>query len=97
MAMPWPHGTPTLPRSAPALSASEVRPDRTDADRRELSQVLEPVRAIAASPVTALVAMLVGLALLFVLPLIGLPFVAVVVLPAVVYQLQAERRARFRR
>jgi hypothetical protein len=41
--------------------------------------------------------MLLGLALLFVLPLVGLPFVAVVVLPAVIYHLRAERRTALRR
>lgn len=90
MALPWPHGLPTMPvptvRPAPAPSAA-ARRDRLDLDR---------LRTIALAPVTTLVVMLLGLALLFVVPWIGLPFVALVVLPAVVFQLRAERRPYLR-
>ena len=89
MALPWPHGLPTIPvptvRTGPATPAA--RRSRLD---------LERVRAIALSPIITLVAMLLGLALLFVVPLVGLPFVALVVLPGVVFQLRAERRPYLR-
>ena len=89
MALPWPHGLPTMPvptvRVAPAAPATRrTRPE------------LERLRAIALAPVTTLVAMLAGLVLLFAVPLVGLPFVALVVLPAVIFQLRAERRPYLR-
>jgi hypothetical protein len=67
----------------------------SDAARR--SPRVAALTAFATNPLTALVVMLLGLALLFVLPLVGLPFVAVVVLPAVVYHLRPERRTALRR
>jgi hypothetical protein len=101
MALPWPHSTPTLPRplsavtrTAPADSAGLA--ERVTAAARR-SPALVRLGAIAAHPLTALVVMLIGLALLFVLPLVGLPFVAVVVLPAVVFHLRPERRTALRR
>lgn len=89
MALPWPQNTPTLPRIA--LS---TRPSSASATAPAL---LERAREIATSPVTALVVMVLGLAALFVLPMVGLPFVALVVLPVVVYQLRAEQRHQLRR
>ncbi len=95
MALPWPHGTPTLPRPVRAVAPTATSTaDRTTATR---SALVARVEAVATAPMTALVVMLVGLALLFVLPPVGLPFVALVVLPAVIYQLRAERRTALRR
>ncbi|MCD2190700.1 hypothetical protein [Actinomycetospora soli] len=89
MALPWPQNAPTLPRFAPVGTTAEpTRATRLDLDR---------LRAVATSPVTALVVMVLGLAGLFVVPMIGLPFVALVVLPVVVHQLRAEQRANLRR
>jgi hypothetical protein len=107
MALPWPHSTPTLPRPVPAVSApAPARPadtagraglvERTRAAARRSPRVAA-LGALAVNPLTALVVMLVGLALLFVLPLVGLPFVAVVVLPAVIFHLRPERRTALRR
>jgi hypothetical protein len=105
MALPWPHSTPTLPRPVPAAphpapagrtaSLAGVVDRVGTAARRH--PALVRLGALATSPVTALVVMLVGLALLFVLPMVGLPFVALVVLPTVVYHLQSERRTNLRR
>ena len=102
MALPWPHSTPTLPRpvsaaprtARPAVAAG-VAERATTAARSHPAFVR--LGAIATSPLTALVVMLIGLALLFVLPLVGLPFVAVVVLPAVIFHLRPERRTALRR
>lgn len=89
MALPWPQNTPTLPRIAAVGSTTE----RSAATRIDLSRV----RAVATSPVTALVVMVLGLVGLFAVPMVGLPFVALVVLPVVVHQLRAEQRANLRR
>lgn len=99
MALPWPPGAPTIPRLpgiVPFL-ADRSGDDVTDRPRSERSPAVAQLLAALTSPVTALVVMLLGLALLFVLPLVGLPFVALVVLPAVIYQLGAERRIALRR
>lgn len=104
MALPWPNSAPTLPRPVPAAPGpASSRPagvaglvSRT-ADAARRNPRLVQLHDLAVSPVTALVVMLVGLALLFVLPLVGLPFVAVVVLPAVIYHLQPEHRTALRR
>ncbi|MFC5140986.1 hypothetical protein ACFPK1_22310 [Actinomycetospora rhizophila] len=98
MALPWPNTAPTLPRPVPAAprpTPAGVAGRVGTAARRHPSLVR--LGEIATNPLTALVVMLVGLALLFVLPLVGLPFVAVVVLPAVVYHLRPERRTALRR
>ncbi|PVZ09008.1 hypothetical protein [Actinomycetospora cinnamomea] len=105
MALPWPHSTPTLPRPVPAVSqAAPARPSGAEASlttrvitAARSNPTLVRLGAGATSPVTALVVMLLGLALLFVLPMVGLPFVALVVLPAVVHQLRPENRALLRR
>ncbi|MHC1560953.1 hypothetical protein ACR9E3_18495 [Actinomycetospora sp. C-140] len=102
MALPWPHSTPTLPRPVPAASRPTARAGVTGlADRAGTAARRSPrlarLGAFATNPLTALVVMLVGLALLFVLPLVGLPFVAVVVLPAVIYHLRPEHRTALRR
>jgi hypothetical protein len=109
MALPWPHTTPTLPRSVAASPRPETVPAPTHTSRRAAAlaarlvaatrchPLLVRLGAVATAPLTALIVMLLGLALLFVLPLVGLPFVAVVVLPAVVYHLGAERRTALRR
>ena len=95
MALPWPISAPTLPRSVAAPGRSDTaRSARAGADRSSASRGLVH---LATSPATALVALLVGLGLLFVVPLVGLPFVALVVLPATVYHLRADRRPRYRR
>lgn len=111
MALPWPHGTPTLPRplSVSPTPASPPAPSvrtRRDLRPRYLAHLLAArtralpgaarVRSMVAEPVTALVAMLAGLVLLFALPLVGLPLVALVVLPLVIFHLRAERRANLR-
>jgi hypothetical protein len=101
MALPWPHSTPTLPRPVPAVprtapADSTGLAERVTAAARRNPAVLR-LGALAANPLTALVVMLIGLALLFVLPLVGLPFVAVVVLPAVIFHLRPERRTALRR
>jgi hypothetical protein len=103
MALPWPHTTPTLPRPVPAVPHATPAPadaaglvERVTAAARS-HPALVRLGELAAHPLTALVVMLIGLALLFVLPLVGLPFVAVVVLPAVIYQLRPERRTALRR
>ena len=90
MALPWPHSAPTLPRPVPALTRARLVENAGEMVRTR--PVLARLAALATSPVTALIVMLAGLALLFVAPLIGLPFVALVVLPAVIYHLRAERR-----
>ena len=100
MALPWPHSTPTLPRPVPAVprpapagrtaNLTGVVQGAGAAARRH--PALVRLGALATNPVTALVVMLLGLALLFVMPMVGLPFVALVVLPAVIYHLQSERR-----
>jgi hypothetical protein len=105
MALPWPHSTPTLPR--PVAAVPQAAPTSTASTAALLvarvttaartNPTLVRLGAIATSPLTALVVMLLGLALLFVLPMLGLPFVAVVVLPTVVYHLRAERRTQLRR
>jgi hypothetical protein len=108
MALPWPHSTPTLPRPV-AAPARPGTPAPTRLARRGAAlaarlgaaarrqPLLVRLGAVATAPLTALIVMLVGLALLFALPPVGLPFVAVVVLPAVVYHLRAERRTALRR
>lgn len=88
MALPWPQNTPTLPRIASVGTAERSRTTRLDLTR---------LRAVATSPVTALVVMVLGLVGLFALPTVGLPFVALVVLPVVVHQLRAEQRQNLRR
>lgn len=98
MALPWPNTAPTLPRPVPAAP----RPTPTGVVGRVGSAARQHPRlvrlgAIATNPLTALIVMLLGLALLFVMPMVGLPFVAVVVLPAVVYHLRPERRTALRR
>ena len=102
MALPWPHSTPTLPRpvpapnpAGPAARAAAFTERVGTAARRH--HALVRLGEIATSPLTALVVMLLGLALLFVLPTVGLPFVALVVLPAVVFHLRPERRTALRR
>ncbi len=92
MAMPWPISAPTLPRPIPGTVRSA--PSERTADAGSASR---GVVHVLTSPVSALVAMLLGLALLFVLPLVGLPFVALVVFPVTVYHLRLDRRARYRR
>jgi hypothetical protein len=101
MALPWPNTAPTLPRPVPAATrpapaGSAGLVDRVGTAARR-SPRLARLGALATHPLTALVVMLLGLALLFVLPLVGLPFVAVVVLPAVIYHLRPERRTALRR
>lgn len=100
MALPWPHGLPTLPRPTLPRPASAVRPTvrpvPVPATSRSHSSLAARLRTLAVAPVTTLVAMLVGLALLFAVPLVGLPFVGLVVLPAVVFHLRAERRTQLR-
>ncbi|MFC5062272.1 hypothetical protein [Actinomycetospora atypica] len=89
MALPWPQNTPTLPRIA--LS------ERSSWASTTVPALVGRARELATSPVTALVVMVLGLTGLFVLPMVGLPFVALVVLPVVVYQLRAEQRHQLRR
>jgi hypothetical protein len=105
MALPWPHSTPTLPRPVPTVPRSTpagrtasltAAAGRVGTAARR-NPLLVRLGALATDPVTALVVMLLGLALLFVFPMVGLPFVALVVLPAVVYHLQSERRTNLRR
>jgi hypothetical protein len=102
-----------VPRPAPTPPSERTeRLDRIDGTDRSSARTgladravalarrhprLAQLGVLATNPLTALVVMLVGLALLFVLPLVGLPFVAVVVLPAVVYHLRPERRTALRR
>lgn len=94
MALPWPSGTPLLARST-SVAPSPPAADRTrDTAGRVATGLVTKVRDAVLSPTAALVLMLLGLALLFVLPLVGLPYLAVVVLPAVIYHLRAERRPR---
>jgi hypothetical protein len=97
MALPWPHGTPTLPRPVRAVSATAAPTAERERTTGSRPALLTRIEAVVTAPTTALVVMLLGLALLFVLPLVGLPFVAVVVLPAVIYHLGAERRTALRR
>ncbi|WP_433781884.1 hypothetical protein ACQPX6_18675 [Actinomycetospora sp. CA-101289] len=107
MALPWPHSTPTLPRPASAVPrTAPARPADAAGSPGLAARITTAARhqpalvrlgAIATNPLTALVVMLIGLALLFVLPLVGLPFVAVVVLPAVIFHLRPERRTALRR
>jgi hypothetical protein len=92
MALPWPHNTPTLPR----VALSDLRADHPATTARPVPEWLVRAREVAASPATALVVMLLGLLGLFVLPMVGLPFVALVVLPTVIYQLRAEQRHQLR-
>ncbi|MDT7745062.1 MAG: hypothetical protein QOE59_4140 [Actinomycetota bacterium] len=92
MALPWPHNTPTLPR----VALTDLRADHPATTARTTPEWLVRAREIATSPVTALVVMLLGLLGLFVLPMVGLPFVALVVLPIVIYQLRAEQRHQLR-
>lgn len=89
MALPWPHGTPTL-------TIPTVRPTPRVSQERTARPELARWRDLALSPTTALVAMVLGLVLLFAAPLIGLPFVALIVLPAVVFHLRAENRPHLR-
>jgi hypothetical protein len=91
MALPWPHNTPTLPR----VALPELHADQTSTARPTPAWLVR-AREVATSPVTALVVMLLGLVALFVLPMVGLPFVALVVLPIVIYQLRAEQRRNLR-
>jgi hypothetical protein len=101
MALPWPHSTPTLPRPVSAVPRTAPTDSAGLAERVTAAARRNPalvrLGALAANPLTALVVMLIGLALLFVLPLVGLPFVAVVVLPAVIFHLRPERRTALRR
>ncbi|HWN28325.1 MAG TPA: hypothetical protein VNP37_15265 [Actinomycetospora sp.] len=101
MALPWPHSTPTLPRPVSAVPRTAAADSAALAERviaaARRSPAVVRLGTIAANPLTALVVMLIGLALLFVLPLVGLPFVAVVVLPAVIFHLRPERRTALRR
>lgn len=108
-----PRPVPSVPRPAPTPPSERTeRLDRIDGTDRSSARTgladravalarrhprLAQLGVLATNPLTALVVMLVGLALLFVLPLVGLPFVAVVVLPAVVYHLRPERRTALRR
>ena len=92
MALPWPHNAPTLPR----IGLPDLRADQPTTTARPMPEWLVRAREIATSPVTALVVMLLGLGALFVLPMVGLPFVALVVLPVVIYQLRAEQRRNLR-
>jgi hypothetical protein len=92
MALPWPHNTPTLPR----VGLADLRADHPTATTHPAPAWLVRARKVATSPVTALVVMLLGLLGLFVLPMVGLPFVALVVLPTVIYQLRAEQRHQLR-
>ncbi|NMO90493.1 hypothetical protein [Actinomycetospora sp. TBRC 11914] len=92
MALPWPHNTPTLPR----VGLPDLRADQPTTAARPTPEWLVRARDVATSPVTALVVMLLGLIGLFVLPMVGLPFVALVVLPIVIYQLRAEQRRNLR-
>jgi hypothetical protein len=92
MALPWPHNTPTLPR----VALTDLRADHPATTARPVPEWLVRAREVLASPVTALVVMLLGLLGLFVLPMVGLPFVALVVLPTVIYQLRAEQRHQLR-
>ena len=97
MALPWPSGMPLLPRQAAASSADASVPADAPAPgdaAAGLRHLAARSRELAVNPTTALVAMLLGLALLFVLPLVGLPFLAVVVLPLVIFHLRVERRPR---
>lgn len=89
MALPWPHDTPTL--TIPA-----VRPTPRLARERTSRPDLARWRDLVLSPTAALVAMILGLVLLFAVPMVGLPFVALVVLPAVVFHLRAENRQHLR-
>jgi hypothetical protein len=101
MALPWPHSTPTLPRPVSAVPRTAATGSAEFAERVIAAARRNPavvrLGTIAANPLTALLVMLIGLALLFVLPLVGLPFVAVVVLPAVIFHLRPERRTALRR
>lgn len=100
MALPLPQDpSRTLPRLVPVLPriTPVVRDRAGRAERTGPSPAVARAWDAATSPTTALVIMLLGLALLFALPVVGLPFVALVVLPAVVYHLRAEHRVRLRR
>ncbi|MCD2196542.1 hypothetical protein LQ327_24510 [Actinomycetospora endophytica] len=93
--MALPYNAPTLPR----IALADLRADRlsaTGTTARPTPEVLVRARHIATSPVTALVVMALGLLGLFALPVVGLLFVAVVVLPVVIYQLRAEQRRTLR-
>lgn len=89
MAVSWPLTSTVLRSPVPTATSADARPGTV------LPRAVERARALALAPLTALVAMALGLALLFVVPFVGLPFVALVVLPAVIYHLQAERRPRY--
>lgn len=91
--MALPYNPPTLPRvGLPDLRADRLAPGTA----RPAPEALVRARHLATSPVTALVVMVLGLLGLFVLPMAGLLFVAVVVLPVVIYQLRAEQRRTLR-
>ena len=92
--MALPYNPPTLPR----VALPDLRADRpaTTATARPTPELIVRARHVATSPVTALVVMALGLLGLFVVPMVGLPFVALVVLPVVVYQLRAEQRRTLR-
>jgi hypothetical protein len=93
--MALPYNPPTLPRvGLPDLRADRLSASPTTA--RPTPEVLVRARHLATSPKTALVVMALGLLGLFVVPMVGLPFVALVVLPVVVYQLRAEQRRTLR-
>jgi hypothetical protein len=89
--MALPFDSPTLPR----LGLTDLRADEPTT-ARSTPEWLVRARELATSPVTALVVMLLGLVGLFALPMVGLPFVALVVLPVVIYQLRAEQRRHLR-
>lgn len=99
MAASWPL-TPSV-RSAPTPTGSgrsstvgALRASATEHVNAAVrtSPALARAVEIARSPVTALVVIVLGLVLLFAMPLLGLPFLALVVLPAVVHHLRAEHR-----
>lgn len=92
MALPWPHGIPTLPRTLPAARPAARATPLT----RSRSSWTTRAMDLALAPGAALAAMLIGLLLLFVAPMVGLPFVALIVLPVVIYHLRAEQRVHLR-
>ncbi len=89
--MALPYNTPTLPR----IALADLRADQPSTAASTPAWLVR-TREVVISPVTALVVMLLGLIGLFVLPMVGLPFVALVVLPVVIYQLRAEQRRTLR-
>lgn len=92
MAQPWAHRLPTAAR---ALAPESIR-RAEEPHAATLPAWAEGLRARVTSPTTALVVMALGLAALFVVPLVGLVFVAAVVLPMVIFQLRAEQRQQYR-